>query len=447
MKRCLHSIWNRTPKQLLHEIILIDDMSSQKDLHENIKNYAAENFGAKIKLFRNVERMGLIRTRLDGARKATGEVILFLDSHMEVNVNWLPPLLEPIRINPQTISVPILDAFSPFTLEYEPIGHGTRGGFDWGLNFKWMPMRPQDVASSPDPFEYPVMTGGGYAIRKDYFFELGGYDEGMMIWNGENYEMSFKVWLCGGRMVQVPCSHVAHSSKLSTKYKSVDYGFDYSARNLKRVAEVWMDDYKKELYKSDPKRYRNVDAGDLTKAFELKKKLNCKPFQYFLETVAPEICERYTPESWGNFASGSIISDAKPSLCITFMFRTYEEPLELTDCSSNLVYPGWSHFFIFTWNRFIKYNDASWKCIDSVDMNLLGCDFKFDHQFWKYDLKTHQILNPRVNECITAQIDTKKLSVQHCNDTDINQKFTWGYLNTTAFENWETYGAKMPKTR
>lgn len=113
-----------------------------------------------------------------GARQATGEVIVFLDSHMEVTVNWLPPLLEPIYFDPKTVCVPILDSFSPWTLEYELLGHGTRGGFDWGLVFKWMPMRPQDSAVPGEPFEYPVMTGGGYAIRRKYFFELGGYDEG-----------------------------------------------------------------------------------------------------------------------------------------------------------------------------------------------------------------------------------------------------------------------------
>ena len=53
-------------------------------------------FNGKVRLIRNSERQGLIRTRSRGAVEARGEVIVFLDAHCEVNKNWLPPLLAPI---------------------------------------------------------------------------------------------------------------------------------------------------------------------------------------------------------------------------------------------------------------------------------------------------------------------------------------------------------------
>jgi len=52
-----------------------------------------------VRLIRNSEREGLIRTRSNGALNARGEIILFLDAHCEVGYNWLPPLIAPIARN------------------------------------------------------------------------------------------------------------------------------------------------------------------------------------------------------------------------------------------------------------------------------------------------------------------------------------------------------------
>lgn len=150
------------------------------------------------------------------------------------------------------------------------------------------------------------MLGCGFAIRRDFFSDLGAYDEGLQIWNGEQIELSLKLHLCGGNLIEVPCSRASHVFRSHQKNHRLE-DVDVAARNFKRIAEVWLGNFKEVLVNVDPDRF-SVDPGDLTKVKLIKQKLNCKPFQYFLEQIAPEMFTRfyYQARYPGHFAMGAI---------------------------------------------------------------------------------------------------------------------------------------------
>ena len=79
--RTVHSVLDRSPAHLLHEVIMIDDFSDLEHLKQPLEDYL--NHYPKVKLVRSQERLGLIQARILGATMTQTEVITFLDAHCE----------------------------------------------------------------------------------------------------------------------------------------------------------------------------------------------------------------------------------------------------------------------------------------------------------------------------------------------------------------------------
>ncbi|XP_049752095.1 polypeptide N-acetylgalactosaminyltransferase 12 [Elephas maximus indicus] len=378
--RTVYSVLETSSDMLLEEVILVDDYSDREHLKERL---ATELSGLpKVRLIRANKREGLVRARLLGASVAKGNVLTFLDCHCECHEGWLEPLLERIHEEESAVVCPVIDVIDWDTFEYlgNP-GEPQIGGFDWRLVFTWhtVPERERRRMRSPiDVIRSPTMAGGLFAVSKKYFEYLGSYDTGMEVWGGENLEFSFRIWQCGGTLETHPCSHVGHVFP-----KKAPYSRNKALANSVRAAEVWMDEYKELYYHRNP-HARLEPFGDVTERRQLRAKLQCRDFRWFLETVYPEL---HVPEDRPGFF-GMLQNKGLKEYCF-------------------------------------DYNPPKDDQISGHQVLLYHCHGMGQNQFFEYTSQNEIRYNTRQPEgCVSAPAESDILFMELCKETaPENQKF------------------------
>ncbi|XP_020040125.1 polypeptide N-acetylgalactosaminyltransferase 3 [Castor canadensis] len=425
--RTVHSVLYSSPAILLKEIILVDDASVDDYLHEKLEEYIKQF--AIVKIVRQKERKGLITARLLGAAAATAETLTFLDAHCECFYGWLEPLLARIAENHTAVVSPDIASIDLNTFEFnKPSPYGSnhnRGNFDWSLSFGWESLPDHEKQRRKDetyPIKTPTFAGGLFSISKEYFEHIGSYDEEMEIWGGENIEMSFRVWQCGGQLEIMPCSVVGHVFRSKSPH-SFPKGTQVIARNQVRLAEVWMDQYKEIFYR------RNTDAakivkqksfGDISKRLEIRNRLQCKNFTWYLNTIYPEA---YVPDL-NPVISGYIKSVSQP-LCLDVGENNQGgKPLILYTCHGL----GGNQYFEYSAQREIRHNIQKELCLHATHslVQLKSCAYKgrktvvAEEQIWEIQ-KDQLLYNPFLKLCLSANGEHPNLV--SCNPSDLLQKW------------------------
>ncbi|KAM9838637.1 polypeptide N-acetylgalactosaminyltransferase 15-like [Aulostomus maculatus] len=292
--RTVHSVLDTAPKQHLREVLLVDDLSQHGHLKSELSEYVAHLDG--VHLIRSTKRLGIGGCRNLGASRAAGEVLVFMDSHCECQDGWLESLLERVAQDRTRVVSPIMDVIHWQTFQYNATQWPVRGVFNWRLDFSWE-SNPEVQDEDPDlavqPVRSPALGGGVLAIDRHFFQSVGGYDPGMLLWGAEQIELSIRVWSCGGSMEVIPCSRVAHLQHHHLPYHFPDQ--EMLDRNKIRIADTWMDAYRKIFYRRDTLAHfiRQSESPNITEQLRLKRSLGCRNFRWYLTTVYPQL---YIPQ-------------------------------------------------------------------------------------------------------------------------------------------------------
>ena len=97
--------------------------------------------------------IGLVKARLLGASQARGQVLTFLDSHVECVKGWIQPLLARIVQDRTRLVSPVIDVIVDENFEYQTASSELWGSFDWTIQFKWKTMPHRELyrrRSNPD---------------------------------------------------------------------------------------------------------------------------------------------------------------------------------------------------------------------------------------------------------------------------------------------------------
>ncbi|XP_012532290.1 polypeptide N-acetylgalactosaminyltransferase 5 isoform X2 [Monomorium pharaonis] len=416
--RTVWSVINRSPRSLLKEIILVDDASEREHLKKDLEDYIS-TLPVSTYVYRTEKRSGLIRARLLGAKHVKGQVITFLDAHCECTEGWLEPLLSRIANDRHTVVCPIIDVISDDTFEYIAASDMTWGGFNWKLNFRWyrVAQREMDRRNSDRtaPLRTPTMAGGLFSIDKEYFYELGAYDEGMDIWGGENLEMSFRIWMCGGTLEIATCSHVGHVFRKSTPYTFPGGTSKIVNHNNARLAEVWLDQWKYFYYNINPGA-RNVDVGDVSERIKLRERLKCKSFRWYLENIYPE-----SPMPLDYYYLGDV-KNVETQTCLDTMGRRTGENVGISYCHGL----GGNQVFAYTKRQQIMSDDM---CLDAASpqgpVKIVRCHGMGGNQAWVYNDETKMVKHTNTGYCLSKPYsgDASQPVLAQCDVNNTGQKW------------------------
>jgi GT2 family glycosyltransferase len=152
-------------------------------------------------------RKGAPQARNFGAAKASGDVLIFADAHIEFRQGWGSKIINAMELYEKCIITPCITVIGD---------DNSRGcGFRWSnlvMEIYWLP----DLV--PYIHEIPFACSCCMAVEKKVFDDIGQFDRGIRFWGEEDSEISIRTWLMGYRVLCDPSIRVGHMFRGSHPY-------------------------------------------------------------------------------------------------------------------------------------------------------------------------------------------------------------------------------------
>ena len=236
-KSCLSSLKKNTPAELLSDIIVVDNAS-----YDGTVEFL--NSLEWLKVIFSKKNFGFSKACNQGAEKAKGDILVFLNNDTEVQKGWLEPLLETIREK----DVAVAGSKMIF-----PNGLVQHAGIV--ISKKYIPQHIYYEKKADLPYvnkirEFQAVTAACMAIKKDIFVSAGGFDEKYL--NGmEDIDLCLRVKELGYRIFYCPESVVVHHESVSVgRFKSVN-----------KNEEIFLKRWKGRVIPDEEKYYREDGFG------------------------------------------------------------------------------------------------------------------------------------------------------------------------------------------
>jgi len=209
-RRCLETLQATLPAGLAHEIIFVDDGST-----DGTRAWL-QTLAPPVRVVLHERNLGFAAACNRGAAAAGGEFLALLNSDLELQPGWLEPMLAGFDRLPR-----------PACIGNVQLQAGTRvldhAGITVGADGKPGHLRTLPVAAgdTPDYAAMPAVTGACALLPRSLFTGLGGFDEGFVN-GGEDVDFCFRARAAGSTVWTALNSTVLHHVSASPGRKLHD---------------------------------------------------------------------------------------------------------------------------------------------------------------------------------------------------------------------------------